>query len=130
MGVVVERSARSPLLVEGRDFSLGIYDADGTLLEQTEYIPVLGYATTPAMRAIAECFGDNVAEGDVVLHNDPYTGGNQLSDWKVAKPVFHEGEHVAWVVIAPTRPTSAAPCRAPTTRTRPTCGRRGCGSRR
>lgn len=100
MGVVVERSARSPLLVEGRDFSLGIYDARGVLLEQTEYIPVLGYATTPAMRVIAEYFGDDVCEGDVVLHNDPYTGGNQLSDWKVTKPVFHDGEHLAWVVIA------------------------------
>ncbi len=42
MGLVVERSARSPLLVEGRDFSLGIYDAEGVLLHQTEYIPVLG----------------------------------------------------------------------------------------
>lgn len=100
MGVVVERSARSPLLVEGRDFSLGIYDKDGTLIEQTEYIPVLGYATTPGMRAIAQAFADDVKEGDVVLHNDPYTGGNQLSDWKVAKPVFHDGVHFAWVVIA------------------------------
>ena len=70
------------------------------LLEQTEYIPVLGYATAPGMRAIAEAFRDTVQEGDVVLHNDPYTGGNQLSDWKVAKPVFHEGEHFGWVVIA------------------------------
>jgi len=100
MGLVVERSARSPLLVEGRDFSLGIYDADGVLLEQTEYIPVLGYATAPGMRAIADAFRDTVQEGDVVLHNDPFTGGNQLSDWKVAKPVFHEGEHFGWVVIA------------------------------
>ena len=57
MGVVVERSARSPLLVEGRDFSVGIYGVDGTLVEQTEYIPVLGYATTPGMRAIAERWG-------------------------------------------------------------------------
>lgn len=100
MGLVVERSARSPLLVEGRDFSLGIYDADGVLLEQTEYIPVLGYATAPGMRAIAQAFAGDVHEGDVVLHNDPYTGGNQLSDWKVAKPVFHEGEQFGWVVIA------------------------------
>jgi N-methylhydantoinase B len=100
MGLVVERSARSPLLVEGRDFSLGIYDAAGVLLEQTEYIPVLGYATASGMRAIARAFAANVEEGDVVLHNDPYTGGNQLSDWKVAKPVFHEGEHFGWVVIA------------------------------
>ncbi|MBM3679060.1 MAG: hydantoinase B/oxoprolinase family protein [Actinobacteria bacterium] len=100
MGVVVERSARSPLLVEGRDFSLGIYDRDGVLLEQTEYIPVLGYATTPGMRAIGERFRDTVRKGDVVLHNDPYTGGNQLSDWKVAKPVFAGEEHFGWVVIA------------------------------
>ena len=100
MGLVVERSARSPLLVEGRDFSLGIYDADGVLLHQTEYIPVLGYATAPGMRAIARAFAGNVQEGDVVLHNDPFTGGNQLSDWKVAKPVFHEGEHFGWVVIS------------------------------
>ena len=71
MGLVVERSARSPLLVEGRDFSLGIYDADGVLLEQTEYIPVLGYATAPGMRAIANAFRETVQEGDVVLHNDP-----------------------------------------------------------
>jgi N-methylhydantoinase B/oxoprolinase/acetone carboxylase alpha subunit len=34
MGVVVERSARSPLLVEGRDFSVGIYGVDGTLVER------------------------------------------------------------------------------------------------
>lgn len=74
MGVVVERSARSPLLVEGRDFSLGIYDARGRLLEQTEYIPLLGYATAPAMRHIVEYFGDEIQDGDVILHNDTYTG--------------------------------------------------------
>jgi N-methylhydantoinase B len=99
MGRVVERSARSQILVEGRDFSLGIYDVDGVLLEQTEYIPILGYATTPGMREIAKAFAGTVQEGDVVLHNDPFTGGNQISDWKVAKPVFHEGEHFGWVVI-------------------------------
>ena len=60
---------------------------------------MLGYATTPGMRAIAERFVGKVEPGDAILHNDPYTGGNQLSDWKVTKPVFHEGEHVAWVVI-------------------------------
>ncbi len=99
MGVVIERSAHSPLLVEGRDFSLSIYDHEGRLLEQTEYIPILGYATAPAVRKIAEAFAGRVNEGDIMLHNDPYSGGNQASDWKVAKPVFHEGEHVAWVVV-------------------------------
>lgn len=100
MGTVVERSTRSPLLVEGRDFSLGIYDADGRLIEQTEYIPILGYAAAPTMKHIATKFRGKIKAGDVILHNDPYTGGNQAADWKITKPVFHEGEHVAWVVIA------------------------------
>jgi N-methylhydantoinase B len=99
MGVVIERSAHSPLLVEGRDFSLGIYDHDGRLLEQTEYIPVLGYATAPGLQAIANYFKGDVKEGDVVLHNDTISGGNQLADWKVAKPVFCDGKHFAWVVV-------------------------------
>ncbi|WP_264796425.1 hydantoinase B/oxoprolinase family protein [Arthrobacter mangrovi] len=99
MGVVVERSTRSPLLVEGRDFSLGIYDPDGRLIEQTEYIPILGYAAAPAMKYIADKFKGKVRRGDVILHNDTYTGGNQASDWKVTKPVFHGNEHIAWVVI-------------------------------
>lgn len=99
MGRVIERSARSSLLVEGRDFSLGIYDVDGRLVEQTEYIPILGYATVPAMQHIAQKFRGKVAPGDAILHNDTYSGGNQASDWKVVKPVFHDGEHFAWVVV-------------------------------
>lgn len=99
MGVTLEYSAHSPLLVEGRDFSLGIYDADGLLLEQTEYIPVLGYATPSAVRYVVGYFGDDIAQGDIIMHNDPYTGGNQLSDVKVMKPVFFAGRLVAWAVV-------------------------------
>lgn len=99
MGLAIERSTRSPLLVEGRDFSLGIYDASGRLIEQTEYIPILGYAAAPTMQHVAEKYKDNVYEGDVILHNDPFTGGNQPADWKVIRPVFSNGKHIAWVMI-------------------------------
>jgi N-methylhydantoinase B len=100
MGVVIERSARSPLLVEGRDFSLGIYDVDGRLIEQTEYIPILGYAAAPTMQYVARKFRGKVSDGDVILHNDPFTGGNQPADWKIIRPVFADGEHLAWVIIS------------------------------
>jgi N-methylhydantoinase B len=99
MGAVIERSAHSPLLVEGRDFSLGIYTADGVLIEQTEYIPILGYAAAPGVKAVVEYFKGDIEEGDVFLHNDTFTGGNQNSDWKVLKPVFHKGELFGWTVI-------------------------------
>src|SRR5699024_6934482 len=99
MGVTIEKSAHSPLLVEGRDFSLGLYDANGTLIEQTEYIPILGYATVPGVKAIVKFFKDDVYPGDVFLHNDTFTGGNQNSDWKVVKPVFSDNKLVAWTAI-------------------------------
>ena len=99
MGAVIERSAYSPLLVEGRDFSLGIYTADGALIEQTEYIPILGYAAAPGVKAVVEYFKGDVYEGDVFLHNDTFTGGNQNSDFKVMKPVFYEGQLFGWTVI-------------------------------
>lgn len=99
MGHALMRSARSILLSEGTDFSLGIYSPDGTLIEQTENIPILGYASAPAMRYIVEYFGDDIHHGDVIMHNDVFTGGNQLADVKVAKPVFVGDELVAWTVV-------------------------------
>ena len=105
MGLVVERSARSPLLVEGRDFSLGIYDADGVLLEQTEYIPVLGYATAPGMRAIAQAFAGDVHEGEGAgggrgadLHVERRGGGHVDLDLELDRPeraVWPAREHPA-----------------------------------
>lgn len=100
MGAVIEHSAHSPLLVEGRDFSLGIYDASGRLIEQTEYIPVLGYATAPGVQAVVEYFRGEARPGDVILHNDTFSGGNQLSDWKVVRPVFWDRQLVAWTAVS------------------------------
>jgi N-methylhydantoinase B len=99
MGHALMRSARSVLLSEGTDFSLGIYAPDGTLVEQTENIPILGYASAPAMKYIVDYYGGNVHPGDVVMHNDVFTGGNQLADVKVAKPVFYRDELIAWTVV-------------------------------
>jgi N-methylhydantoinase B len=45
------------------------------------------------MRMI-EYFGDD--EGDVILHNDVFSGGNQNADVGVFLPIFFEGERVAW----------------------------------
>ncbi|MBI4317076.1 MAG: hydantoinase B/oxoprolinase family protein [Chloroflexi bacterium] len=100
MAVSVMYSARSPLLVEARDFAVGVYDADGLAIQQIAYMPQLGFAIGPSVRAIVEKFGDDVHEGDVFMHNDIFTGGNQLGDVKVARPVFLGGELIAWVAIS------------------------------
>jgi N-methylhydantoinase B len=96
MGLTLLRTTRSPILNEARDFVTGLYDRKGRMLEQTEYIPVLAFAIQPACEYIVRYFGDDIHPGDVILHNDVFTGGNQNADVAVFKPIFHEDELVAW----------------------------------
>src|SRR5574340_249392 len=96
MGLTLLRTTRSPILSEARDFVTGLYDARGRMLEQTEYIPVLAFALQPACEHVAAFFGDDIHEGDVILHNDVFSGGNQNNDVAVFRPVFRDARLVAW----------------------------------
>jgi N-methylhydantoinase B len=96
MGLTLLRTTRSPILNEARDFVTGLYDADGRMLEQTEYIPVLAFALQPVCQFLGEFFKGEIYPGDVILHNDVFTHGNQLADIAVFKPIFFEGQLVAW----------------------------------
>jgi len=96
MGLTLLRTSRSPILSEARDFVTGLYNAQGEMLEQTEYIPVLAFALQPACKKIVEYFGDDLHPGDVILHNDVFSGGNQLADIAVFQPIFYEDQLVAW----------------------------------
>jgi len=96
MGLTLLRTTRSPILNEARDFVTGLYDAKGRMLEQTEYIPVLAFALQPVCQYIVEYFGDEVYPGDVILHNDVFTRGNQLADIAVFKPIFYKGKLIVW----------------------------------
>ena len=99
MGYTLLRTTRSPILNEARDFVTGIYDAEGRMLEQTEYIPVLAFALQPVCRKIIEYFDDDLHPGDVILHNDVFTGGNQNADVAAFKPIFCNGELFAWAAV-------------------------------
>ncbi len=99
MGLVMLRTARSPILSEARDFVTGLYDANGKMLEQTEFIPILAFAVEPSIEYIRQYFGDNLFPGDVIIHNDPYTGGNQPADVKIVRPIFFEDKLVAFASI-------------------------------
>ncbi len=96
MGLTLLRTTRSPILNEARDFVTGLYDPKGRMLEQTEYIPVLAFALQPACEHVIRFFGDDIHPGDVILHNDVFSGGNQNNDVAVFKPVFHGRRLVAW----------------------------------
>ncbi len=96
IGFTLLRTTRSPILNEARDFATGLYDAQGGMLEQTEYIPVLAFALQPSCEHVLRYFGEDIAPGDVILHNDVFSGGNQNNDVAVFRPIFADGRLLAW----------------------------------
>jgi N-methylhydantoinase B len=46
--------------------------------------------------AIAEFFGDEIFDGDVIMVNCTYFGTTHIGDLVIASPVFYEGEHLFW----------------------------------
>jgi len=99
MSIVVEKSTRSPILCEAKDFVTGLYDSQGNMLEQTENLPILAFSLAPVCRYLLEYFGDEIYEGDVVFHNDVFSYGNQNNDVAVFRPIFFEGKLAAWTAV-------------------------------
>lgn len=96
MSIALTKTTRSPILCEAKDFVTGLYDAQGKMLEQTENLPILSFSLGPVCEYIIKYFGDEIYEGDVIFHNDVFSLGNQNNDVAVYKPIFFEGELIAW----------------------------------
>ena len=47
MSIVLEKTTRSPILCEAKDFVTGLYDRKGKMLEQTENLPILSFSLGP-----------------------------------------------------------------------------------
>ncbi len=99
MNIAMVRTTRSPILCEARDFVTGLYDYKGDMLEQKENLPILAFSLQPVCKYIIDYFGDDIHDGDVIFHNDVFSMGNQNNDVAVYKPIFWEGELVAWSAV-------------------------------
>ncbi len=85
------RTAMSQILNSSRDFSTAILDGDCQLVAQGEGIPVHISALPVAGAAVRDYFGDDIADGDLFILNDPYFGGSHLPDITIIRPIFHQG---------------------------------------
>ena len=96
----VIHSSYSSVLYEGHDFSCGLMTADGRQIAQSlDDHPIHIFAVPYSTRVVAEAFAGDVHEGDIFLHNDPYTGGTHLNDILMLFPVFHEGEPAMFTAV-------------------------------
>jgi len=93
------RSSLSPVIREYLDFSTAICLADGRMLAQGFSLPLHLGAVPRAMRAVLDRWEGNLADGDLVILNDPYYGGMHLPDIFAVAPSFLDGELIGFLVV-------------------------------
>jgi N-methylhydantoinase B len=86
MGAALRRTAFSPNIKERRDYSCAVFDGSGEVIAMGDHMPVhLGSMPMSVAAAIAACQMDS---GDVVMLNDPFSGGTHLPDITLVAPVY------------------------------------------
>ena len=99
MDVTVWRTSRSTIVRELLDYSTAIFDRDGWNAAQSARIPGHLNSMSFFLREILDRYipADDWDAADVVVSNDPYTGGQHLPDIAAFKAVFHAGRRIGFV---------------------------------
>ena len=98
MGYTLARTGRSTLITEVKDFSCVVTNANGKTIAQAHHTPsfLAGFEIT--MQHLTKHYdAKDLAEGDVIICNDPYTGGQHIMDLYAIAPVFLDGELIGFV---------------------------------
>ncbi len=92
MGVTLRKSSYSPNIKERRDFSCALFDAAGNMIAQAAHIPVHLGAMPLSVAAAVQAHTHDLFPGDVIILNDPFSGGSHLPDITLVSPVFVHDE--------------------------------------
>jgi N-methylhydantoinase B len=100
MRVILMRSARAPILKEAGDLSCVLTDAQGRLIAQGSkdiaiHLGVMAFTVKAFLERVDPA---TLQPGDVYYTNAPGVGGNHLPDVKAIRPIFFEGQLVAFAV--------------------------------
>ncbi|MBW2512941.1 MAG: hydantoinase B/oxoprolinase family protein [Deltaproteobacteria bacterium] len=96
MGVTLNRTAFSPNIKERRDFSCALFDAHGDMIAQAAHIPVHLGSMPLSVKAAIE--SGRMADGDMVMLNNPFQGGTHLPDITLVAPVYSQGDKPSFYV--------------------------------
>ncbi|PWA09429.1 methylhydantoinase [Pueribacillus theae] len=99
MGHNLERTSRSPLLALDRSYASAILTEELELAVQKQYDVGHLYALRDSVATMFDYFSYDLAEGDIILVADPYSGGTQGQTVTMAAPLFQEGELVLFPVV-------------------------------
>ncbi|MBX5454873.1 MAG: hydantoinase B/oxoprolinase family protein, partial [Acidobacteriia bacterium] len=100
MKIAMMRTAASPIIHAAGDASAAIFDAKMQLVAQGNDIPTMLGSAVMSTKASVEAVGlERLRPGDVIISNDVYLGGgNHQPDIQLTRPVFYEGEIIAFTM--------------------------------
>ncbi len=96
-GLVLQRCAVSPGVVEGRDLGFNVSDADGRTVVYSTWMPRHGTTLSYMLQSCMSRFMNDIRPGDMYLVNDPHSGALHILDLAVMMPIHYNEELVAWV---------------------------------
>ena len=96
MALTIYRTAYSGVLKNIMDYSTALCDGQGRLAAQGLTIAGHLCSIPVALKACLRRFGNDIAEGDILVLNDPYDGGMHLPDIFLFRPIFADGAPLAW----------------------------------
>ncbi len=97
MGWALVRTARSTVIKEIMDITCAVFDREGRTIAQGHHAPMLLTGFEITMRELLRRYPLSAwREGDVVLSNDPYLGGQHLTDFQTFAPAFYRGDIVGF----------------------------------
>jgi 5-oxoprolinase (ATP-hydrolysing) len=96
MAGVLYRMSYSSIIRESEDLGAGIFDRDGNELAESDSTPMFMGAMPKIVKNVIRILGDDIHDGDVILHNDPYGGATHSPDVAIVIPIFFEGELVGF----------------------------------
>ena len=98
MSAALYRTAYSTIVRDCLDYSTSLCNTRGEMIAQGVTIPLHLGSVPFAMEALFERFGEDIEPGDAFILNDPFDGGMHIPDIFIVKPIFREGERVAFAV--------------------------------
>ena len=91
------RTAYSTVIREAADASTCLIDRHGRILAQAQNIPLHLNSVSPAIQGCLKVISkDSLTEDDVIILNDPYSGGQHQSDIYMFSPIIYDGQPAAF----------------------------------
>lgn len=98
--IALKEVSVSPIVTDASDFNNALYTADGRIASMGPQVVFHSGSMPIVLRHVMRLFGDDIADGDMFVVNDPYYGAVHHPDISLVAPIFHGDRLVAWSGVA------------------------------